>query len=590
MPTSTDPATRLLSEQALDACEVAQLLPDALDLRCPLLTVLAQGGELRTARLVVGEQLLGERAAADLAEDVAQPCLHRVVDDARPAREVAVFGDVGDRVAHVLVAALIEQVDDELQLVQALVVGDLRLVARLDEHVEARLHERGNAAAQHGLLAEEIALRLLRERRLEQADACAADADAIRKREVERAPARVGLHRDETGCARPGDVQLAHAMTGRLRRDHDHVVPLRRSDAAEVDVQPVREQHGRAVVEVRRHLLVPHLLLHVVGEEQRHDLRTANRVRNGANLEAGVLGGRLRAAAVAQSDDDVDAGVAQVERMRMPLAAVADDGDLAGEEIEVALAIDGCHAVLLSGQHVLARTFAVGTVRTAEADAPGAHELLQPMRTDELLEGVAVFRRAGELEDDGVGTEVDDTRVEDLAERHQLGALARRRRHLHEDELALDGLAGNELCDAEDVHELVHLLFDLLERARLAVDADGDARDVVLRRRPDGEALDVEAAAREQARDAHEHGRLVLHEDGQGVPHVVTSATVSRNSTRSSAAAPAGIIGKQCSRGSTRASTTAVRPHAIASASAPSRSSSLSTVKPSAPYARASAA
>ena len=40
---------------------------------------------------------------------------------------------------------------------------------------------------------------------------------------------------------------------------------------------------------------------------------------------------------------------------------------------------------------------------------------------------------------------------------------------------------------------------------------------------------------------------------------------VSWYSTRSSAAAPAGIIGKQCSRGSTRASTTHVRPEAIAS-------------------------
>ena len=65
---------------------------------------------------------------------------------------------------------------------------------------------------------------------------------------------------------------------------------------------------------------------------------------------------------------------------------------------------------------------------------------------------------------------------------------------------------------------------------------------------------------------------------------------VSWNSTMSSAAAPAGIIGKQCSRGSTRASTTHVRPEAIASVSAASSSSSFSAVKPSAPYARASAA
>ena len=54
--------------------------------------------------------------------------------------------------------------------------------------------------------------------------------------------------------------------------------------------------------------------------------------------------------------------------------------------------------------------------------------------------------------------------------------------------------------------------------------------------------------------------------------------------------APAGIIGKHCSRGSTRQSTTAVRPSASASASAGSSSSSAETVKPAAPYASASAA
>ena len=35
---------------------------------------------------------------------------------------------------------------------------------------------------------------------------------------------------------------------------------------------------------------------------------------------------------------------------------------------------------------------------------------------------------------------------------------------LSDEQLALDGLAGLELRDAEDVHELVDLLLDLLER------------------------------------------------------------------------------------------------------------------------------
>src|SRR3546814_9040801 len=54
-------------------------------------------------------------------------------------------------------------------------VGRLGLVASLDEGLEASLHEGGEAAAEHHLLAEEIGLGLLREGRLEHAGAGAAD-------------------------------------------------------------------------------------------------------------------------------------------------------------------------------------------------------------------------------------------------------------------------------------------------------------------------------------------------------------------------------------------------------------------------------
>src|SRR5207248_7055428 len=94
--------------------------------------------------------------------------------------------------------------------------------------------------------------------------------------------------------------------------------------------------------------------------------------------------------------------------------------------------------LLSSGQHVLPGSLAVGSLRAAEADAPGADELLQAVRSDELLERVDVLRRAGELEHDRVRPEIRDACVEDLAERHQLGPGARRRGDLQQRELALD--------------------------------------------------------------------------------------------------------------------------------------------------------
>ena len=88
-------------------------------------------------------QFVGERAVLDLGEDLLHLGLGLVGDDARAGDVVAPLGGLGDRPAHLLQAALVHQVDDQLQLVQALEVRDLRLVAGLDQRLEAGLDQRG---------------------------------------------------------------------------------------------------------------------------------------------------------------------------------------------------------------------------------------------------------------------------------------------------------------------------------------------------------------------------------------------------------------------------------------------------------------
>ena len=185
--------------------------------------------------------------------------------------------------------------------------------------------------------------------------------------------------------------------------------------------------------------------------------------------------------------------------------------------------------------------------RARQSDPAGAGELLDPVRADELLERVDLVGRADDLEHDRVRADVGHAHAEHVGEREQLRALRRRGGDRDQGELPLDRLAGLELAHPQDVDELVHLLLDLLERVLLAVDAQHDPRDVLALGRPDGEALDVVAAPREHARDAHQRTRLVLDEHRDGVDHGTGTAWCSPYSTRSSAAAPAGIIGKQCS-------------------------------------------
>jgi len=81
----------------------------------------------------------------------------------------------------------------------------------------------------------------------------------------------------------------------------------------------------------------------VVGNEEGDDLRALDRFRDRADLQPGLLCGGTRRTTLAQTDVHVDSRVVQVQRMGMPLAAEADDGDLAVEEVEVAVAVNRCH-------------------------------------------------------------------------------------------------------------------------------------------------------------------------------------------------------------------------------------------------------
>ena len=248
----------------------------------------------------------------------------------RPADVVAVLGGVRDRPALLGDAALIHQVDDQLELVQALEVRDLGLVAGLGQRLEAGLDQLRRAAAQHRLLAEQVGLGLLGERGLDRAGAGAADGLGVGQGERQGVAGGVLLDGDQHRHAAAVDELAADEVAGALRRDHAHVDVARRLDVAEADVEAVPEEQRVAVVEVRLDRLAVEPALHVVGRQDHDQVGLGGRPRSGVTHPQPVLLGLGPAlGALGQPDAHVDAGVAQGQRVGVTLAAVAEHGDLA---------------------------------------------------------------------------------------------------------------------------------------------------------------------------------------------------------------------------------------------------------------------
>ncbi len=107
---------------------------------------LAHGVEERPTRLVLQDPRPGIRPILNVLQHLPHGGPGLFGDDLGATGVIAMLGRVADRVAHVAQPALLDQVHDELHLVQALEVGNLRLVASLDQRLKASLDEGRRAA------------------------------------------------------------------------------------------------------------------------------------------------------------------------------------------------------------------------------------------------------------------------------------------------------------------------------------------------------------------------------------------------------------------------------------------------------------
>ncbi len=268
-----------------------------------------------------------------------------------PAGVVAVFGRVGDRIAHPGQAAFVEKVDDELELVQRLEVGGLRLVASLDQGLVGSLDEGRHPAAEDDLLAEEVGLGFFFEGRFEHPGSSPSQGSGVREPEVVGLTGGILMNGEKTRHARPLGIRAADKMPGTFGRNHEHVDIVGRNDGPVMDVEPMSEHEGIALVQLEGDLIAVEVTHVLVGDQHHDHIGPTRRFGRGHDLEAGLAGLLSRGRIGSETDDHLHPGLGKIEGMGVPLAAIPDHGHFAPLDqgrVGVALVVDLAHRFLLS--------------------------------------------------------------------------------------------------------------------------------------------------------------------------------------------------------------------------------------------------
>src|SRR5207244_2230862 len=88
------------------------------------------------------------------------------------------------------------------------------------------------------------------------------------------------------------------------------------------------------------HLALPHVAVQLVGHEHHDHIAAAGGVHDRQHLESLLARGRRGGGSLTQTHEHLSAGVLEIERVRVPLGAVADDGHSApAKEVEVCVVV-----------------------------------------------------------------------------------------------------------------------------------------------------------------------------------------------------------------------------------------------------------
>src|SRR5690554_3065601 len=170
-----------------------------------------------------GNKHLGVFTALDALEGVAHGFTRLLVDDLRAGYVLTVLGVVGDTVVHVGNTAFEHQVNNQLELVQALEVSHFRRVTGFGQNFETGLDQLDRTTTENRLLAEQVGFGLVLEGGFDDAGTAAANATGVGQGNIFGIAGSVLVNRNQVRNATAAHKFGTHCVARRLGGNHNYV-------------------------------------------------------------------------------------------------------------------------------------------------------------------------------------------------------------------------------------------------------------------------------------------------------------------------------------------------------------------------------
>src|SRR5690625_4727266 len=263
------------------------------------------------------DETLGIFTILNLLQALAHGLAGVIRDDAWPGLVLTKLGVVGDGVVHVGDPALVYQVNDELELVQALKIRHLGCITCLNQCVKAGPNQLYRAPAQYGLLTKEVRLSFLAESGLDNAGTSAAIGAGIRHANITSGTGIILVNGNQMRYATALGVGAAHGVARSLGGYHNHIHIITRYYLPIVHIKAVGESQGSALLHVTLDVIPIHLGNMLIGQQDHYHISILHSGGNFSDLQAGIFGLGPGLTALAQPNHNVHAGIMEVKRMRM---------------------------------------------------------------------------------------------------------------------------------------------------------------------------------------------------------------------------------------------------------------------------------